>query len=179
MGGHLVTKFVKQTKIDSRLANQPALHQIALVEAEPKKRTGCTRVLEETDAAVGQEQSRLNPTYRVVDQGLELLPLLVGDGGPQVLDFNRALTDKDDLSDFIDAGHPGITNQLRVECRNAVRLLWIAGGAGLPLQHTGSAVQLADRIDEGDKAAARTQRASESDLLMAVRLVNLNAPVLG
>jgi hypothetical protein len=27
---------------------------------------------------VGQEKSRLNPTHRVVDQGLELLPLLVG-----------------------------------------------------------------------------------------------------
>ena len=27
---------------------------------------------------MGQEQSRLNPTDRVVDQGRELLPLLVG-----------------------------------------------------------------------------------------------------
>ena len=27
---------------------------------------------------MGQEKSRLNPTHRVVDQGLELLPLLVG-----------------------------------------------------------------------------------------------------
>src|ERR1035438_3085125 len=81
---------------------------------------------------MGQEQSRLNPTYSVVDQGFELLPLLVRDGGPQVLDFNHALTDKDDLRDFIDPRHPGITNQLRIQGRNAVRLLWIAGGAGLP-----------------------------------------------
>src|ERR1019366_3580481 len=120
-----------------------------------------------------------NPTDRVVDQGFELLPLLVRDGGPQVLDFNHALTDKDDLSDFIDAGHPGITNQLRIQGRNAVRLLWIAGGAGLPLQHTGCIVQFADRIDKGDKAVAGTQRACESNLLMAQRLVNLDAAVLG
>src|SRR5450759_7090 len=80
MGGYLVTKFVKQTKIDSRLADQPSLQQIALGETEPKERTGGTRVLGEANAAVGQEQSRLDPTYRVIDQGLELLPLLVGDG---------------------------------------------------------------------------------------------------
>ena len=108
----------------------------------------------------------------------ELLPLLVGDGGPQVLDFNHALTDEDDLSDFIDPGHPGIANQLRIQSRNAVRLLGIAGGGGLPLQHTGCAVQFADGIDEGDKAVAGTQRAGESDLLMALRLVNLDAAVL-
>ena len=90
---------------------------------------------------------------RVVDQGLELLPLLLGDGGPQVLDFSAsALTDEDDLSDFIDSSHPGITNQLRIQGRYAVRLLGIAGGGGLPLQHTRCAVQFADRVDEGDKA---------------------------
>src|ERR1019366_1291434 len=159
MGGYLVTKFVKQTKIDSRLANQPSLRQIALVEAEPEKRTGGTWVLGKADAAVRQEQPRLNPTYRVVDQGLELLPLLVGDGGPQVLDFYRALTDKDDLGDFIDPRHPGITNQLRIQGRYAVRLLGIAGGASLPFQYTGCAVQFADGIDKGHKAVAGAQRA--------------------
>src|SRR5664280_523877 len=178
IGGHLVSKFVKQTKIDSRLADKPSLHQIALIETEPEKRTGGTRVLRKADAAVGQEQSRLNPTYRVVDQGRELLPLLVGDDGPQVLDLNHALTDKDDLGDFIDSRHPGITDQLRIQRRNAVRLLRIAGRAGLPLQHTRCAVQFAYCIDEGDKAVARTQGTCESDLLMAVGLANLDAAVL-
>src|SRR5271157_1827071 len=50
--------------------------------------------------------------------------------------------------------YPGITNQLGIQGRNAVRLLRIAGGAGLPLQHTGCVVQFADRIDEGNKAVA-------------------------
>ena len=59
----------------------------------------------------------------VVDQGLELLPLLVGDGSSQVLDFNRALTHEDYLSDVIDPGHPGIAIQLRIQCRNAVGFL--------------------------------------------------------
>src|ERR1019366_6096932 len=179
IGGYLVTKFVKQTKIDSRLADQPYLHQIALVETKPEEGAGGTRVLGEADATVRQEQSGLNPTYRVVDQGLELLPLLVGDGGPQVLDFYGALTDKDDLGNFIDPRHPGVADQLRVQGRNAVRLFRIAGRAGLPFQHTRCAVQFAHSIDEGDKAVARTQRAGESNLLMAVGLVNLDAPVLG
>ena len=68
---------------------------------------------------------------------LELFSLLVSDGGPQVLDLNRALTDEDDLSHFLDSGHPGIANQLRIQGRNAGRLLRIAGGAGLPFQHAG------------------------------------------
>jgi hypothetical protein len=35
IGGYLVHKFVKQTKIDSRFVHQRNLHQIALVETEP------------------------------------------------------------------------------------------------------------------------------------------------
>jgi len=57
IGGFLVSKFVKQTKIDSRLADKPSLHQIALVETEPEEGTGGTRVLGKADAAMRQEQS--------------------------------------------------------------------------------------------------------------------------
>ena len=56
MGGHLVSKFVKQTKIDSRLANQPCLDQVVLIETQPKEWTGSTGILGEADAAVWQEQ---------------------------------------------------------------------------------------------------------------------------
>src|ERR1019366_9524561 len=87
--------------------------------------------------------------------------------------------DKDDLGNFIDPRHPGVADQLRVQGRNAVRLFRIAGRTGLPFQHTRCAVQFADRIDKNDKAVAGTQHTCESNLLMAVRLVNLDAPVLG
>ena len=113
-----------------------------------------------------QEQPRLDPADGVFDQRSRIPALFVRDRGPQVLDFNRALADEDHLGDVIDPGHPGIANQLRIQCCNAVRLLRIAGGAGLPLQHTGRAVQFADGIDEGDKAVAGTQRPREPDLLM-------------
>ena len=68
IGGFLVTKFVKQTKVDSRLAHQRSFDQIALVQAEPDKRTGGARVLGKADAAVRQEQTGLDPADRVLDQ---------------------------------------------------------------------------------------------------------------
>ena len=55
IGGFLVSKFVKQTKIDSRFANQPSFNQIPLVETEPEEGKSGTRVLGEADAAMRQE----------------------------------------------------------------------------------------------------------------------------
>src|SRR5208283_1100802 len=130
------------------------------------------------NAAMGQEQSGLDPADRVFYQGFELVALLVRDCGPQVLDFHRALTDEDDLGDVIDPGYPGVANQLRIQGGDAVRLLGIAGGGSLPLQYTGSGVQFPDRIEEGDKAVAGGQRSREADLLMVPWLENLDAPVL-
>src|SRR5581483_1255745 len=75
--------------------------------------------------------------------------------------------------------HPGIANQLRIQGGDAFWLLGIAGGGSLPLQQTGCAVQITQSIDEGHKAVTRGQRACKADLLLAVRLVNLHAPVLG
>jgi hypothetical protein len=126
IGGYLVRKFVKQTKIHSWLADKPGRHQIALVEAEPDKGAGCTRILGKADAALGQEQSRLNPANRVIHQSRKFFPLLIRNGGPKVLDLNRALTDEDDLSHFLDSAHPGITNELRIQCGNTGRLLRIS-----------------------------------------------------
>ena len=158
--------------------DQCGLDQLVLAKTEPEKGTGRTRVLGKTNPAVRQEQSRFNSAHRVVDQGLELLPLLLSDASPQVLDFYRALPDKDNLSDITDPGHPGVANQLWIQSSNAVRLLGIAGGGGLPLQHTRCAVQFADRIDEGDKTIVGTQCAGESDLLMTLWLMNPDPPIL-
>jgi hypothetical protein len=48
-----------------------------LVEAEPNKRTGGTRVLGKADAAVRQEKSGFDSADGVFDQSFELLPLLL------------------------------------------------------------------------------------------------------
>src|ERR1035441_1457080 len=87
IGGHLVNKFVKQTKIDSWLAHERGLDHVAPVEAKPNEWASCARILWKADAAMRQEQPGLDPSHRVFDQGCELLPLLVRNGGPEVLNL--------------------------------------------------------------------------------------------
>jgi hypothetical protein len=53
MGGYLVNKFVKQTKIDSGFAHEGGLDQVTSVEAEPDEGTAGTGILGEADAAMG------------------------------------------------------------------------------------------------------------------------------
>ena len=68
-------------------------------------------------------------------------PLFVGDGGPEVLDFDQSLANEHDLSDVGDAGHPGVADQLRIESQQALRFLRIPAGSGLPLQQAPGTVQ--------------------------------------
>ena len=183
MGGHLVRKFVKQTKIDSRFAVglrvSPVSTKSRRSRQSPRKGQVIHRFWGKRMPLCRQKQPGFDLSDRVVDQGRELLPLLVGDGGPQVLDFYCALADEDDLRDVIDPADPGITNQLRIQGGYAVRFLGIAGRAGLPLQDARYAVQFSDRIDESDETIPRRQIACESNLLLGMRLENPDAPVLG
>jgi hypothetical protein len=106
MGGYLVNKFVKQTKVDSRLLHERGIDQVLLAEAEPDEGTAGTRILREADAAMGQKRSGLDPTDSVFDQSRELSPLFVGDGCAEVLNFDQPLTDEDHLGHFVDSAHP-------------------------------------------------------------------------
>jgi len=53
MGGYLVNKFVKQTKVDSGLVHERCIDQMLLAEAEPNEGTAGARILGETDSAIG------------------------------------------------------------------------------------------------------------------------------
>ena len=55
-------------------------------------------------------RNRPDSIPRMVPSTRVLLPLIVGDCGPQILHFDRALADEYDLRDFIDSGHPGIAD---------------------------------------------------------------------
>ena len=61
IGGYLVNKFVKQTKINSWLAHKCGFDHVAPVEAKPGEGAGCARILWKADAAVRQEQPGLAP----------------------------------------------------------------------------------------------------------------------
>src|ERR1035441_3388388 len=95
-----------------------------------------------------QKQPRLDTPDGVIDQGCELLALLVGNGGPQVLNFDETLAHENNLGDFVDPSHPRIADKLRIECRNAGRFFWISRGGRLPLQNTWRAVQFTNRSEE-------------------------------
>jgi hypothetical protein len=165
IGGYLVNKFVKQTKIDSRLAHECSFDHVGLVEAEPDKWAGGTRILWKADTAMRQEESGLDPSHCVFHQSCELLPLLVRNGGPEVLNFDQTLADENNLGDFVDPRHPGIADELRIKCGNAGRLFWISRRRSLPFQNAWCTVEFTNGVDVSDKIVAGTKCPRELNLL--------------
>ncbi len=126
-----------------------------------------------------QEEPRLDPSDRVIDQTYKLLALFLGNGGPEVLHFNQTLTDENNLGNFVDSGHPGIADKLRIQCGNASRLFRISRRGSFPFQKTRCAVEFANRVNIGNKVVAGAESPLELNLLGRTRLPNLNAGVLG
>ena len=108
--------FRSQTKINSRLAHKASFDQIGLIEAEPDEGTSCARILWKTDAAMRQEQPGLDPSHCVIDQGCKFLALLVRNGGLEVLNLDQAFAYENNLGNFVDARHPRIADELRIQC---------------------------------------------------------------
>jgi hypothetical protein len=161
----LVNKFVKQTKIDSRLTHKGGLDQVGLVEAETDKGAGGTGILWKADPTVWQEEPGLDPPHRVRNQRGPLLSLLFGDRGTQILDFDQALAHENNLGNSVDARHPRIADELWIQCGNADRLFRISRGCGFPFQNAWRTVQFTNGIDVGDEIIARTQCPIELNLL--------------
>jgi hypothetical protein len=88
IGGSLVIKLVKPTKVFSRPPDYTLFRQFLPSQAEADVGTAGAGVLGKADAAVGHELTGLDSLDRVLDQSTELPALFVGDGGSQVLDFN-------------------------------------------------------------------------------------------
>ena len=94
--------------------DESGLGQLLPPETKPDIGTAATWVLGETDSAVGQELGRLNLPDCGLNQLAELAPLLVVDGGVQVLNFDQSFAHEYHLCDFGNAGDPGVANELRV-----------------------------------------------------------------
>jgi hypothetical protein len=107
MGGFLVTKLVKPIKtVCSWTPHQAGIGQSLLSQTKAHIRTAAARVLREADTTVREELGRLNSSDCVLYQTTELLSLLVGNGGVQVLNLDKPFANKYDLGDFGDARHP-------------------------------------------------------------------------
>jgi len=82
-------KLVKPIKaFRSWAPDEGGLDQLRASETKPDIRTAAAGVLRETDAAVGQELSRLNLPGGRFDKLPELAPLLIRDSGVQVLNLD-------------------------------------------------------------------------------------------
>lgn len=54
-GGYLVSKFVKQTKVNSWIAHEGGFDQVRLIEAECDKGARGARILGKANSAVGKK----------------------------------------------------------------------------------------------------------------------------
>ena len=106
IGGYLVNKFVKQTKVNSRFAHEPGLDQVGLVEADSDEGAGRAWILWKADPTVWKEQPGLDPSYGVIDQRCELLTLFLSNSGTQILNLDQPFADENNLGDFVDPRHP-------------------------------------------------------------------------
>src|SRR6201987_514480 len=95
IGGLLVRKLVKQTKIVSRTTDQSGIDHFRLSQTEADIRATGAGILRKPDAAVRQELRRFDPSDGIVDQSAEFVALLLGDGGTEILDLDQpALADE-------------------------------------------------------------------------------------
>ena len=114
-GAVSVRKLIKETKVNSWLADESRVNQFLSSKTKPDVGTACARVLGETDAAMREEISGFNLLDCVFDQMTEFFPLLISYCRWQILNFRHSFADKDDLRDIGDARNPGIADQLWVE----------------------------------------------------------------
>jgi hypothetical protein len=179
MGGFLVSKLVKPTKVFCSWASyETGFSRLRFPEAKPNIRAVAARVLREANSTVSQEVARLDSSNRVFCQLAELAALFIGDCGAQILDLNQSLADEDDLSDLRDSRHPGIAQELRIESQQTVRLLGVAARCGFPLNQATLAVQLSDGVNIRYEVIVRGNWPGELDLQLAAWLPNTNTVFL-
>src|SRR6516225_839610 len=137
-----------------------------------------TPVLRESNAAVGEELPCLDLVDRSLNQLAKLPALLFVDRGLQILNFGFVLSYKYDQGNLRDSGHPGITNELRIERQKTFRLFRISGGGRFPVDDAFCSIHLANRIDVRHEITATRERAGQLHLKILFGAADLNAIVL-
>jgi hypothetical protein len=88
----LIHTLVKPIKVTgSRTANKLRFDKLRVAEAQSQLWAADAAVLREADATVRQKLARFDMADRRIDHTAKLLPLLVGDGGVEVLNLREAL----------------------------------------------------------------------------------------
>src|SRR5208282_861912 len=109
-----------------------------------------------------------------MNQLSEFPPLILGNRCLEVLDLGPVLADEYNQGHLRDAADPGVADQLGIERQQAVGLLRIAAGRGLPVDQIALAVEFADRIDIGHEFGAVAKRARHLQLQVLLRLPDVD-----
>jgi hypothetical protein len=162
----------------SWLSNQVRRDQFLTIEAQPQVRAACASVLRETNAAVREELSCLDLIDRSLNQLAKLSALIFVDGRLQVLNFGCVFPNKDDERNLRNAGHPGITNELRIESQKTLGLFRIPGCRCFPVDDAFRPIHLTNRIDVRHEITAWRERARQLYLEILFWASDLNAIIL-
>ncbi|MGB8115100.1 MAG: hypothetical protein WCF22_15065 [Candidatus Sulfotelmatobacter sp.] len=125
-----------------------------------------------------EEFGGLNPVDSIFDDVSEFFPLLLGDRGSQILDFDLPFPHEYYLGHFRDSRYPRIADELRIQTQQSIWFVRVATGRGLPLQKTAIAIQLPDGIDIGNEVVASGKPLFHLDLQIAMWLPNADAIIL-
>src|SRR5271154_5705263 len=138
-----------------------------------------TAVLGKADPAVRKELPRFNLISGGLNQLAKLPALLFSDGYPQILNLRCVLAHEDNQSNIRNASHPGITNQLGIECQKTLRLFRIAAGRRFPVDDAFRPIQLTDRIEVREELAPGGKRARQFHLQILLWMLDPNTIILG
>src|SRR5215469_16084909 len=123
-----------------------------------------TSVLRKPNTAVREELPCLDLIDRSLNQLAKLPALLFVDRGLQILNLRCVLSYKYHQGNLRNAGHPGITNELRVEGQKTIGLFWVSGCGRFPVDDAFCSIHLADRIDVRHEITATEERACQLHL---------------
>src|SRR5713226_10416762 len=111
-------------------------------------------VLGKADTAVRNKLSRFDLPDRCLHKAPELLTLFFRDRRSQILNFGSMFPHEDDQCYLRNPADPGITDELRVERKQSLRLHRIAAGGCLPVNQAGLAIDLPEGIQIGNEFAS-------------------------
>src|SRR6516225_5740845 len=129
------------------------------------------------NTAVWVEVPGLNLVYRCFYQSTKFLPLLLGNHGPQVLDFRSMLSYKDNQRCLGNPGDPRIADELGIERKQARRRFRVSAGCRLPIDEAPHTINFTDRVEVGNELAAARKAAELLYLEILMRVGNSDAIV--
>jgi hypothetical protein len=107
--------------------------------------------LREANATVRIKVAGFNLIYRGLHQSAEFFALRFGNGRLQILDLRMVFPDEDYESYFGNSGKLGITDQLRIERKQACGIIRIPGSSCFPIDDAAQAIEFTNGIHVGQE----------------------------